>query len=412
MKELNHSTVFIDKDAVKDLYKQKIEPVTQIEFNTLSLETQTLFIQAGISEKLVELVQNSGNNKTALLMQGFPALIKSLGIEFVKSKWDDLIDIGIAAGGTVYDLFKSGLPALEHSVKMDFVENHWGVITSVGKTTGTLSWAVYQHVIPSWRKNFGEEYVAVHLFELTVPGKITLENIAAIEEEGIPVTVSRFTGSTISKRSEESDSKQNQSIRTSNDKKEKNKDFKITLEDDFVSPNTQEVSSYHQTKTRQSFNIDQKTIEDTPSEAKLALGDFIKPIESESQPETYQIPENYSSQLDQVVSLSKALQKDLIDIQEALKDAFRAKKELDIEIRKLKEKIHLADETKIVDTIIKDETFRNEISSMKRYSQKVKKDKNITADNIRSYKTERPDVKNMLLNLQEKILRLEGGRKT
>ncbi len=185
MPEQTETPVSLDMDNVNGLYKQKIEPLTQIDLRALPPETKELFMRVEISEKMVALVQAAGGNKTALLLQGIPALINSLGAEFVLNRWDDFLDMGIWSGETVYDLFKSGFPAMEQSVGMALLNAWWDDFAAMGKNSGSLSWVLCQHVIPSWKEKFGEEYLKVNLSKLAAPGAVTIENISRIEDEGI-----------------------------------------------------------------------------------------------------------------------------------------------------------------------------------------------------------------------------------
>ncbi len=174
-----------DNLQIEDLYKQKIGPLLQIDIESLPVETTNLFTQVGISDKVVDLIKASGNNKTVLILQGLPNLISALGIESITTKWDQLVDLGIKAGETSYDLFKAGLPCLVKSVGKDFIEKHWNTLVDVGMCTGPLAWAVYQHVIPSWKENFGEEYLENNLEKLTSEDLVNQHNIETIEKNGL-----------------------------------------------------------------------------------------------------------------------------------------------------------------------------------------------------------------------------------
>jgi len=178
-----------DEKKSNDLYKEMVEPLLQIDFDSLPYETKELFSKIDITDKLVKFIEISGKNKTGLFLQGFPALINSLGIGFVVSKCPQLIEVGLDAGETVFDLFKSGFPSLAKSTSIDFINDNWSVLTDIVKNSNTMAWAIFQHVIPSWKENFGDEYLNANLHRLASPGLITQDNIGKIEDEGLPEIV-------------------------------------------------------------------------------------------------------------------------------------------------------------------------------------------------------------------------------
>lgn len=312
MTEYNNPNITSDKNSVSGHYKEKIVPLTQIDFEALPPETRELLTLNNISEKLIELIQNAGRNKSVLILQGFSTLINALGVEFVNSKWNQLLDMGIVAGETVYDLFKSGFPELEKAIGKEFIDKHWDELTKIGTSTGPLSWAIYQHVIPSWKEKFGDEYLETNLTNLASPGLVTQENIGMIEEEGIPIPIEEDDKKLIEEEiNSKTDTKQiNQTTLVS--------DNKENIEET-TSPPTEECKNGENKKKQE--NID--NINHNAQSEKKQIDKFEKDFEANQDiaSESNKKISNYKLQRDMVIFLKDAMMKDLNYIKRVIENS-------------------------------------------------------------------------------------------
>ena len=85
-----------------------------------------MLLLVGVLEDLVDLGKTAGPRELAyLLREALPDLIEEFGAYFIETNWQDLVDLGKAAGISMWHVFeiRYGLPALKAEFGEGFV-NH------------------------------------------------------------------------------------------------------------------------------------------------------------------------------------------------------------------------------------------------------------------------------------------------
>ncbi|HPM42341.1 MAG TPA: FHA domain-containing protein, partial [Candidatus Omnitrophota bacterium] len=167
-------------------FNAEIYPAHRKVFGDLPGSMQILFSKTGLSDRAIAFFKTDGLDFEGLMYdnkKGLPLFLDRYGIDFAVSHWDDLVELGLAAGKDAERAFGYGLVLFKiYLAKADprFVENHWPLVMDLARQAGAGAWDLFGNWLGDLQDNFiGMKDIESNLRKL---GNIRSELIAQAGE--------------------------------------------------------------------------------------------------------------------------------------------------------------------------------------------------------------------------------------